>query len=76
MIFAEDDIRQFSWYLLKIRNIDFRKIKTMSASDKNYEVSFLRNEFSNIFDDLFTMTFFTKMLSQVIKNLSFEILSD
>ena len=45
----------------------------MSASDQNYEVSFLRNEFSNIFDDLFTMTFFTKMLSQVIKNLSFEI---
>ena len=33
----------------------------MSASDQIFNVPFLRNEFSKIFEDFFTMTLFTKM---------------
>ena len=33
----------------------------MSASDQNSNMPFLRNEFSKIFEDLFTMTLFSKM---------------
>ena len=33
----------------------------MSASDQNSNMPFLRNEFSKVFEDLFTMTLFRKM---------------
>ena len=32
------------------------KIKTISASDQNFDIAFLRNEFSKIFEDFFTIT--------------------
>ena len=32
------------------------KIKTISASDQNFDIAFLRNEFPKIFEDFFTMT--------------------
>ena len=37
------------------------KLETISASDQNFDMSFLRNEFSKIFEDLFVMTLFTEM---------------
>ena len=36
-------------------------METMSASDQNSTMPFLRNEFSKIFEEIFTMTLFTKM---------------
>ena len=33
----------------------------MSASDQNSNMPFLRNEISKIFEDLLTMSYFTKM---------------
>ena len=34
---------------------------TISASDQNSNMPFSRNEFSKIFEDFFTMIFFTNM---------------
>ena len=45
------------WILSKVQ-----KKETMSASDQNSKMPFLRNEFSKIFEDLFTVTLFTKMI--------------
>ena len=36
-------------------------METMNVSDQNSTMPFLRNEFSKIFEDIFTMTFFTKV---------------
>ena len=37
------------------------KIKTISALDQNSNMPFLRNEFLEIFEDLFTIAWFSKM---------------
>ena len=37
------------------------KLERMSASDLNFNMPLSRNEFSKIFEDLFTMTLFEKM---------------
>ena len=40
---------------------EYIKMETMGASDQNANIPFLRNEFLKVFEDLFTMTLFTKM---------------
>ena len=41
--------------------LNSKLIETMSASDKNSNMPILRNEFSKILGDLFTMKKFTEM---------------
>ena len=59
-IFNNDFRRNF----ILIMNISFEeklKIEQISALDQNSYMPFMRNEFSKIFEDLFTMTKFTEM---------------
>ena len=42
----------------------------MYASDRNYNMPFLRNEFSKIFKDLFTMTHFSYIFELVGSEMS------
>ena len=54
-------VKMMFWLWTKLSSEEYIKIDTMSASDQISNMPFLRNEFSKIFQDLFTMTLFTKM---------------
>ena len=41
--------------------IERLRIETTGASDQNFSMPFLRNEFSKIYEDSFTMTKFSEM---------------
>ena len=47
----------------------------MSALDQNYNMPFLRNEFSKIFEELFTITYFPmmKIIYDQTKNLKLKL---
>ena len=49
------------WLWISLSFEEYIKIETMRASDQNSSMPFLRNELLKIFEDLFTMTLFTKM---------------
>ena len=47
--------------IINLNVISRVKIETTSASDQNSNMAFLRNEFSEIFENLFTMTLLTDL---------------
>ena len=51
------------------------KLETIIASDQNSYMPFLRNEFSKICENLFTMTFFAEMTHfyDQMKNLKLKV---
>ena len=60
-IFVEIIFRIWIYFgIWEVRFKNFEK-ETLSASHLNSNMSFLRNEFSKIFEDLFTMTLLTEM---------------
>ena len=49
------------------------QIGTISTSDQNSSMPFLRNEFSKIFEDLFTVTLFTEITRMFDRTKNFKL---